>query len=102
MSSTLFAHFRQAIIAAVAAAGAILFAATGHAQTSLPPEANAVRPFSVNVPQQALDDLRRRIAMTRWPDQETVSDRSQGVQLARLQDLVRYWGSRYDWRKAET
>ncbi|MFP5265054.1 MAG: epoxide hydrolase family protein [Blastocatellia bacterium] len=64
-------------------------------------EDGAIRPFRVNVPQEALDDLRRRIAATRWPDKETVADQSQGVQLARLQELVRYWGSGYDWRKAE-
>jgi pimeloyl-ACP methyl ester carboxylesterase len=46
-------------------------------------------------------DLRRRIAATRWPDRETVNDRSQGIQLAKLQELVRYWGTGYDWRKAE-
>jgi pimeloyl-ACP methyl ester carboxylesterase len=63
--------------------------------------AEAVRPFRVHVPQTALADLRRRIAATRWPDQETVSDQSQGTQLAKLQELLRYWGSRYDWRKAE-
>jgi pimeloyl-ACP methyl ester carboxylesterase len=61
----------------------------------------AIRPFKVHVPQAALDDLRRRIAATRWPDKETVADQSQGPQLAKLQELVRYWGSRYDWRKAE-
>jgi pimeloyl-ACP methyl ester carboxylesterase len=61
----------------------------------------AIRPFRVDVPEQALVDLRQRIAATRWPDKETVADQSQGVQLARLQELVRYWGSGYDWRKAE-
>jgi pimeloyl-ACP methyl ester carboxylesterase len=61
----------------------------------------AIRPFKVQVPQDALDDLRRRIAATRWPDKETVADQSQGAQLAKLQELVRYWGSGYDWRKAE-
>ena len=64
-------------------------------------EGQSIRPFKVEVPQAALDDLRRRIAATRWPDKETVADRSQGAQLARLQELVRYWGSTYDWRKAE-
>ena len=64
-------------------------------------EDNAVRPFHINVPEEALVDLRRRIAATRWPDRETVDDRSQGVQLAKLQELVRYWGTDYDWRKAE-
>src|SRR6202171_4274913 len=61
----------------------------------------AIRPFNVNVPEQALVDLRQRIAATRWPDRETVPDRSQGVQLEKLQALVRYWGTGYDWRKAE-
>ncbi|MEX0270178.1 epoxide hydrolase family protein [Leptolyngbyaceae cyanobacterium UHCC 1019] len=64
-------------------------------------EDNAIRPFSVHVPQAAIDDLRRRIAATRWSDKETVADQSQGVQLATMQDLVRYWGTEYDWRKAE-
>ncbi len=61
----------------------------------------AVRPFHITVPDEALDDLRRRVAATRWPDRETVPDRSQGAQLAKLQELVRYWGTDYDWRKAE-
>jgi pimeloyl-ACP methyl ester carboxylesterase len=64
-------------------------------------EEPTIRPFKVEVPQAALDDLRRRIAATRWPDKETVADRSQGAQLAKLQELVRFWGTGYDWRKAE-
>jgi len=64
-------------------------------------EDSSVRPFSVHVPQTALDDLRRRIAATRWPDKETVPDPSQGAQLAQLQALVQYWGRGYDWRKVE-
>src|SRR5262249_23564521 len=62
---------------------------------------DAIRPFRVEVPEKALTDLRQRIAATRWPDKETVADRTQGVQLARLQELLRYWGSGYDWRKLE-
>jgi pimeloyl-ACP methyl ester carboxylesterase len=62
---------------------------------------DAIRPFRVDVPEEQLVDLRRRIAATRWPDQETVSDGSQGTQLASLQKLVRHWGKDYDWRKAE-
>jgi pimeloyl-ACP methyl ester carboxylesterase len=62
---------------------------------------DAVRPFRVNIPPEALADLHRRIAATRWPDKETVADASQGAQLAQIQELVRYWGSDYDWRKAE-
>ena len=61
----------------------------------------AIRPFHVNVPQTELTDLRRRILTTRWPDKETVKDQSQGVQLATLRELVHYWGTDYDWRKAE-
>jgi pimeloyl-ACP methyl ester carboxylesterase len=64
-------------------------------------EADTIRPFRVNVPQATLDDLRRRVNATRWPDKETVADRSQGIQLAKLQELVRYWGTGYDWRKVE-
>jgi hypothetical protein len=56
-------------------------------------EEAAVRPFRIDVPEEELVDLRRRIAATRWPDKETVSDRSQGVQLAKLQPLVEYWGT---------
>jgi len=61
----------------------------------------AIRPFQVHVPQADLDDMVRRIRATRWPDRETVADASQGAQLAKLKALVRYWGSCYDWRKAE-
>ena len=61
----------------------------------------AIRPFRVNVPDADLADLKLRLTTTRWPDKETVADQSQGVQLARLQELVRYWVTDYDWRKAE-
>src|SRR5882762_9874853 len=60
-----------------------------------------IRPFKVKVPAKDLVDLRRRLRETRWPDKETVADQSQGLQLAKLQELVRYWGTDYDWRKAE-
>jgi len=60
-----------------------------------------IRPFQVEIPEEELADLRRRIAATRWPSKELVDDRSQGVQLAALQTLARYWTSDYDWRKAE-
>jgi len=62
---------------------------------------DAVRPFRVNVPLSQLDDLRRRIMATRWPDKETVTDASQGVQLATIQALARYWATEYDWRACE-
>ena len=61
----------------------------------------AIWPFRVRVPEADIAELRRRLAATRWPDKETVADQSQGAQLAQLQELVRYWGSGYDWRKAE-
>ncbi|MEU6657556.1 epoxide hydrolase family protein [Streptomyces sp. NPDC046821] len=61
----------------------------------------AVRPFRVRVPGRDLSDLRRRIAETRWPDRETVSDTTQGVPLALMRDVAGYWGKAYDWRKAE-
>jgi pimeloyl-ACP methyl ester carboxylesterase len=60
-----------------------------------------IRPFRVDIPDEQLVDLRRRIAATRWPDQETVTDQSQGVPLATMKELARYWGTDYDWRKAE-
>jgi pimeloyl-ACP methyl ester carboxylesterase len=63
--------------------------------------ADAIRPFRINIPESDLVDLRRRLAAVRWPDKETVADDSQGVPLATLQELVRYWQTDYDWRKVE-
>ena len=63
--------------------------------------ATAIRPFHVDVPDEALEDLRHRLAAIRWPTKELVDDRSQGVQLATIQDLVRYWATDYDWRRCE-
>ena len=62
---------------------------------------DTIRPFRAEIPEEAIADLRRRIAATRWPDKETVADQSQGAQLDKLQALVRYWGTDYDWRRAE-
>ncbi|MFN5454099.1 epoxide hydrolase family protein [Bradyrhizobium sp.] len=62
---------------------------------------DVIRPFRVDVPEQDLLDLRRRLAATRWPDREIVADQSQGVQLATVQQLVRYWQTGYDWRRME-
>jgi pimeloyl-ACP methyl ester carboxylesterase len=87
---------RRGFLASSMALGAVsLFPAAVRAQDG------AIRPFRIDVPEEQLVDLRRRIAATRWPDQETVNDGSQGVQLAKFQELVRYWGTGYDWRKAE-
>jgi pimeloyl-ACP methyl ester carboxylesterase len=60
-----------------------------------------IRPFRVDMPDEAIADLGRRIAATRWPGKELVADRSQGVQLATIQELARYWAAEYDWRKCE-
>jgi pimeloyl-ACP methyl ester carboxylesterase len=62
---------------------------------------SVIRPFHVDVPEEALDDLRRRLTATRWPSRELVADRSQGVQLATMQELCRYWATEYDWRRCE-
>ncbi|MGX9146383.1 epoxide hydrolase family protein [Mesorhizobium sp. 128a] len=88
---------RRQLLAATAAAGAIsLLLGTFRAEAG-----DDIRPFVAKVPQGELDELRRRIAATRWPDQETVDDQSQGIKLAKLKPLVDYWGTGYDWRKAE-
>ena len=63
--------------------------------------AGEIVPFKVDVPDEELADLRRRVAATRWPSRELVGDRSQGVQLAALQELARYWTTEYDWRQCE-
>src|SRR5579863_9115376 len=60
-----------------------------------------IRPFQVDVPDEAIADLRRRIAATRWPTRELVADRTQGVQLATITELARYWATDYDWRAFE-
>jgi hypothetical protein len=64
-------------------------------------EATAIRPFQIDVPEEQIAELRRRIEATRWPSEELVTDRSQGVQLATLKALARYWTTEYDWRTCE-
>src|SRR6202051_3752536 len=68
---------------------------------ALPAATKDVTPFKVHVPQSALDDLKRRLASTRWPERETVGDWSQGVPLQKAQALVAYWRDKYDWRRFE-
>jgi hypothetical protein len=72
-----------------------------HANVRAAAEDTATRPFRINVPEEVLVDLRRRVATTRWPDRETVTDDSQGVPLATMQELARHWATDYDWRKVE-
>src|SRR5262245_9687341 len=69
--------------------------------THTPSGATAIRPFTFEAAEADLEQLRARIAATRWPDKEPVDDRSQGVQLATIQALARYWEREYDWRKCE-
>ena len=89
---------RRELIATTAAAGAI---GALPVMLSAADQSDAIRPFQANIPEEALVALRRRIAATRWPEPETVDDFSQGVQLEKLQPLVEYWGTSYDWRKGE-
>src|SRR6202163_1505619 len=98
---------RRSVLVTAAAVGAVGFTSAalasvfGAAHAATPAGNTAIRPFRADIPNEALADMRRRIVATRWPDRETVDDRSQGVPLTKLQDLVRYWGAGYDWRKAE-
>jgi pimeloyl-ACP methyl ester carboxylesterase len=82
-------------------AAALTGATTPALADTKPANTNGIRPFTVHVPRQVLDDMRHRIATTRWPDAETVTDTSQGVPLALMRDAARYWGGRYDWRAFE-
>src|SRR4051794_11052546 len=70
-------------------------------ETMPPPGAPPIRPFRFDLPQRAIDALRQRLAMTQWPTKELVKDRSQGVQLATLRGLARYWTTEYDWHTCE-
>ncbi|MDR6495184.1 pimeloyl-ACP methyl ester carboxylesterase [Paraburkholderia terricola] len=95
-------------VAAAAVAGSLsrlAFAETGltltKAAKSSGGDRNAIRPVRVHAPESQLIDLKRRIKATRWPDRETATDASQGVQLATMQKLARYWATGYDWRKVE-
>src|SRR5258706_11739152 len=102
LSSSYKSSFRNLAFAIIAFTLCHGLISLSNAQSNTPQTGqDSIRPFKVKVPEQDLVELRRRIAATRWPDKETVADQSQGVQLARLQELVRYWGTDYDWRKAE-
>ena len=85
------------------AVGIVIAGATSLIPLDLAPAAEnaAIRPFGISIPEEQLVDLRRRIAATRWPDRETVTDQSQGVQLSTVRELARYWATDYDWRKIE-
>jgi pimeloyl-ACP methyl ester carboxylesterase len=89
---------RRALLAGSAAAGAVSFLPGAFARAA---DGDAIRQFRINIPDEQLADLRRRIAATQWPDRETVTDQSQGVPLATMRDLARYWATDYDWRRCE-
>lgn len=90
-----------ALIAGSGAAWAAGPAVDASVASSASTHPESIRPYRIHVDEAQLADLKKRIAATRWPDKETVNDVSQGVQLAQVQALVKYWGSGYDWRKAE-
>jgi pimeloyl-ACP methyl ester carboxylesterase len=94
---------RQLLQGTLAAGFAVAASATlGQAPASAaPPTGSGIRPFRVAIRREQVADMRRRIAMTRWPSRELVADRSQGVQLATAQALARHWATRYDWRRFE-
>src|SRR5687768_8216117 len=89
---------RRTVLASSAALGAESLLSTPLAAA---PESSSIRPFRFTAREEALADLRRRIIATQWPERETVPDSSQGVPLATMQDLARYWATEYDWRKCE-
>ncbi|HUI96299.1 MAG TPA: alpha/beta fold hydrolase [Xanthobacteraceae bacterium] len=97
-NDTLSSHTRRAVSAAAGAAGV---ASRLPRQTPAADDPTAIRPFHIETPQEALVDLRKRIDATRFPERETVADASQGVQLATIQRLARYWATEYDWNKCE-
>jgi pimeloyl-ACP methyl ester carboxylesterase len=84
-----------------AAAMSIAAVQLGNAGTALADAPTDIRPFQVHFPDEALADLRRRVAAIRWPDKETVADQTQGVQLATISALAEYWSTKHDWRKVE-
>src|SRR5262245_7133563 len=99
MSAISMEPTRRDVILATAAAGALsLVPGTLRAATS---DSEAIRPFSVGFPQSELDELRRRVTATRWPEAETVTDDTQGVRLATIRNLADHWAKNYDWRKME-
>ena len=109
-----FCLHARCLVVLLAATACLALSAPVRAQHPAPPGASAhgaattraaddasIRPFHIHVPDEALVDLRRRVNATQWPERETVTDQSQGVQLATMQALARYWVTEYDWRKVE-
>ncbi len=86
---------------AIAIGTFILASAVSFAQKSNKTESDLIRPYHISISQEAITELRNRVNATRWPDKETVTDQSQGVKLEQIQNLVKYWGTDYDWHKTE-
>lgn len=93
-------NYFSAIFGSVVMSAFLAFSGSASAQ-STSDKSSAIKPFVAKIPESALTELKQRINATRWPQKETVSDQSQGVKLEQLQELVKYWGNGYDWRKAE-
>ena len=97
MNITMEPDRREVLVASAAGVASSLVPTRAHAAAA----SDAIRQFNIDVPEAELTELRRRISETRWPERETVMDESQGVPLAMIQELARYWGTDYDWRKCE-
>ena len=104
--TALLAFFGPLAVADSTPAAAVVYegtvVATAEVGTIRSSDDTSIRPFRVRIPDAHLRDLRSRLLATRWPDKETVPDRTQGTQLSKLQELIRYWSAGYDWRKLET
>jgi pimeloyl-ACP methyl ester carboxylesterase len=92
---------RRTLLGSSAAAGAVSLLPVSLEAAVAAVNGTGIRPFHIHFPDSALADLKKRVAATRWPDKETVTDSSQGVQLATMQKLAQYWANEYDWRKCE-
>ena len=105
MTSSAYQPTRRRVLQAGLAAGLTVAASTalGHTPASAAPSADktAIRPFRVAIPREQVAEMRRRVAVTRWPSRELVTDRSQGVQLATARALAQFWATGYDWRRFE-
>src|SRR5947209_5285342 len=101
MTSLLHAPSRRALLLSGVAAGAATLLPGVMTTAAADASTDEVRPFQFEFSDQALADLRRRILATRWPERETVSDRSQGVQSETMRALAAYWAGDYDWRRGE-
>src|SRR5262245_12366210 len=92
---------RKTVVSLVLVTAMIPAIAADGPSTASKQDPTSIRPFNFHAPEEALTDLRRRLVATQWPEKETVTDASQGVPLATMRELARYWATDYDWRKCE-